>query len=501
MIISNQLHWKYHKATDLRGFPIVGRFTIYSGGGYVAELGDDIKYATAAVAALKQDFWIDTYSRAVFFEFTAFNMNTKFFSTAFIIAEIIPTGQVVPKGEIIVFRLNRYDGASGKLILASEVICFLLLFFFVCREIRQISQIGLRSYFNGFWPWIETLKTLSLLSSVILWMFRWYQDYQTMILFKKPSYHFVSFQYVAAADEAFNKAVAFMVFFSTLKLAKFLSFFRMIVILKGTFKKSIKPLFNYCLPFTIAFIAFLIFAYLLFQELYEFSTLIRAAESQFHILLGGSMFEALRKMRGILMPFYFVCFVIFETFILMNIFLAILCKSIQDSSSLEELTLEDLEFIDFSYKRLKDFICCCLPKVHDKSSHATKNNSVTHEPPKENTVPNDYSQHPDITSELSVVDRLPETNNRFSDITLELLAEYKLLETDYLCSDVTPELTVKRTLLDTKYRYPNFRLEMGEMISRIENIDKVDGNLYIKELQFIYKKLTKRMESVKAMVH
>ena len=493
MIISNQLHWIYHTATDLRGFPNVGRFTIYSGGGYVAELGDNIEYATAAVAALKQDYWIDSYSRAVFFELTAFSMNTKFFATAFIIAEIIPTGQVVPKGEIIVFRLNRYDEASGKLILASEIICFLLLFFFVYREIRQISQIGLRSYFNGFWPWIETMQSLFLLSSVILWILRWSYEYQTMLLFKNLSYSFINFQYVAMADEAFNTAVAFMVFFSTLKLAKFLSFFPMIVILKSTLKKSIKPLFNYFLPFTIAFTAFLIFAYLVFQELYEFSTLIRGAESQFHMLIGGSIFKALRKMKGVLVPFYFVCFVVFETFILMNIFIAILCESIAESSSLEELTLEDLEFVEFSYTRLKDFICCCFPKVHDKSFK----NLVDSELPEEDTLTEDDNQHPDIMSELPVEDRLPGINNRYSDITSELPDEDKLPETDYQYPGITPDLTAKKKLLDTEYQYPDFRVEMGEMISRIENIDKVDGNLHIKELQFIYNELTKRMKRVK----
>ena len=264
MIKSNPLHWIYHTATDLRGFPYVGRFTIYSGGGYVAELIEDIGYATAVAAALKQDYWLDTYTRAIFFEFTAFSVNTQYFATAFIIAEVIPTGQIVPKGEIRVFRLNRYDGAGGKLILASEAICFLLLFFFVYREIRHISQIGIRLYFKGFWCWIELVITLALFSGTILWALRWYQEDKTMILLQQNSRSFINFQYVAAADEAFNKAVTVIVFFSILKLAKFLSFFPMLVILKGTIRKSLKPLVNYSVPFTIAFVAFLLFASLKF---------------------------------------------------------------------------------------------------------------------------------------------------------------------------------------------------------------------------------------------
>ena len=86
------------------------------------------------------------------------------------------------------------------------------------------------------------------------------------------------------------------------------------------------------------------------------------------MLLGGSVFKAFRDTSGGYVLLYFVSFVLFETFILMNMFIAILCDNISDSSSLEELQQEDLEFVDFSYKRLLDIVYCCFPQSHQNHS-------------------------------------------------------------------------------------------------------------------------------------
>ena len=64
---TNIEHWKYNGTLKLKGFPYLGRFAIYSGGGYTASLGDNIAFARATADALEQDSWIDKHTRAVFF--------------------------------------------------------------------------------------------------------------------------------------------------------------------------------------------------------------------------------------------------------------------------------------------------------------------------------------------------------------------------------------------------------------------------------------------------
>ena len=363
---TNLNHWKHHGAIQLRGFPYFGRFSLYGGGGYIAELNKDIDYAQAVAASLEQDAWIDLYTRAIFFEFSVFSVGTQYFGTGFIIAEVLPTGQIVPNGEVRVFRLNRYAGAGGKLILASEIILLLLFFLFIYREVHYMKTIGFRSYFKGFWCWIELIITISLFTGIILWIIRWYQGDQNLYNLKKNHDSFISFQYAAAADEMLNTAVTVIVFFSTLKIIKLISIFPMIVALKGVIRKSLKPISNYFLPFTIAFIAFGMFANLMFYNLYVFSSMIRTAETQFHMLLGGSVFKSFRGMNQTFVSLYFSAFVIFETFILMNIFVSILNESIAECSSSIDLQKEDLEFIDFAYARFLDVFHYCFPAPSKK---------------------------------------------------------------------------------------------------------------------------------------
>ena len=71
--------------------------------------------------------------------------------------------------------------------------------------------------------------------------------------------------------------------------------------------------------------------------------------------------------------FYFMSFVIFETFILMNVFVAILNESITNSLSILELQQGDLDFINFAYQRLLDLYITVLQKSVDVGIHLYHN--------------------------------------------------------------------------------------------------------------------------------
>ena len=350
---TNIKHWEYNDALKLRGFPYFGKFALYSGGGYVASFGQDVNSARAAAVSLEQDSWIDKYTRAVFFEFSVYNSNKNLFGAAFIAFEITPTGQVAPSGHMKVFRLYRYIGAGGKLLMASEIILLLIFIYFIYKELRHWYRMG-KLYLKQFWSWIEIIITLSLFSAFILWFIRWYEgDKNLMRLHENPN-SFISFQYAAAADETLMTAITVISFFSIIKILKIIGIFPMIVILKGILRQSQKPLWNYFLPFTIAFIAFSLMGYLLFFSNELFSSFISSLETQLIMLLGGPVFGILRSTDWLFGPLYFFLFTVFEVIVLMNIFFAILNESIADSSSEMDLQEEDLEFINFTIKRFLD---------------------------------------------------------------------------------------------------------------------------------------------------
>ena len=67
-------------------------------------VGSDVTFATSRLEYLKENFWIDRQSRALFVEFTIYNVNRNLFATVVLLAEILPTGGILPTAYISPFR-------------------------------------------------------------------------------------------------------------------------------------------------------------------------------------------------------------------------------------------------------------------------------------------------------------------------------------------------------------------------------------------------------------
>ena len=79
-----------------RVFPLLilsGRHGIYQGGGYVASLRGDASDNVATVRRLRNETWIDRYTRAVFVQFGSYNAHVNLFSYVTLLMEILPTGE------------------------------------------------------------------------------------------------------------------------------------------------------------------------------------------------------------------------------------------------------------------------------------------------------------------------------------------------------------------------------------------------------------------------
>lgn len=64
----------------------------YSGGGYVADLGTDMATAVELVDTLKQNRWIDKYTKAVFIEINLYNPSLNLWGISMYLLEFLQTG-------------------------------------------------------------------------------------------------------------------------------------------------------------------------------------------------------------------------------------------------------------------------------------------------------------------------------------------------------------------------------------------------------------------------
>lgn len=353
-IISCPSRWVHNGALELRGYPFWGKLTLYSGGGYPAELGYDYPTALTVIADLHSHNWIDAQTRAVFVEFTVYNANTNLFGIAFMFVEFLPTGGAFPYAHFAVSRLYSYVGPFSNFILACQIFLILFMFYFMYREGKQMYKKG-KAYFHGFFNWMEVTLIFCEFAMVILYFARlWEVDKNLMKLRYNPK-DFVSFQYAGAADESLSLIMGLLVFLVTLRFLKLFRFNKRMSLLGSTLGYIAKPLAMFCISFMIVFFAYAILAYLAFGlQNDQFRNFLTTLETQMSIILGDFDYNELERTNRLIGPAYFFSFMYFCVFYLMNMFMAIINDSFADVKSSNDKQKNEYEMVEFILARFKE---------------------------------------------------------------------------------------------------------------------------------------------------
>lgn len=353
-IISCPSRWVHKSALDLRGYPFWGRMTIYSGGGYSADLGYDYPTALTVIADLHSHNWVDMQTRAVFVEFTVYNANTNLFGIAFLFLEFLPTGGAFPYAHFAVSRLYSYVGPFSHFILACQVLLILFMLYFMYREGKAIYKQR-KAYFNGFFNWMEIVMIVCEFAMVVLFLGRlWEVDKNLGELRYNPK-DFVSFQYAGAADESLTFIMGILVFLVTLRFLKLFRFNKRMSLLGSTIGECAKPLGSFFISFMLVFFAYAILAYLVFGlDNDKFRNFLTTIETQTSIILGDFDYEELESTNRILGPVYFFTFMYFSVFYLLNMFMAIINDCFADVKSSNDKQKNEYEMVEFILTRFKE---------------------------------------------------------------------------------------------------------------------------------------------------
>ena len=130
--------FQYRTEYDLKTLPYFGKHHLYSGGGYVLNLGNTLVGAEEIVESAKERGWIDEHTRAVFAEFNVWNANTNLFNMVIVLFEYQTTGVVTSSSTIDVIELYRYTGAGGVVHLLAEILLFI---FIIVKTVFEVGHI------------------------------------------------------------------------------------------------------------------------------------------------------------------------------------------------------------------------------------------------------------------------------------------------------------------------------------------------------------------------
>ncbi|XP_072246403.1 polycystin-2-like protein 1 [Leuresthes tenuis] len=343
----NGTAWTYHTEKEIKGSSYWGLLTTYSGAGYYRDLSRTKEESADILMELVDNLWLDRGTRAVFIDFSTYNANINMFCVIRLVVEFPATGGAIPSYQIRTVRLIRYITTWDYFILGCELVFCVFILYYIVEEILEL-RIHKLSYFNSIWNILDIVVILLAIVAIIFNVFRTIKvDNLLGKLLEQPGIY-ADFEFLAFWQTQYNNMNAVNLFFAWIKIFKYISFNKTMTQLSTTLGRCAKDIFGFAVMFFIVFFAYAQLGYLLFgTEVESFSTFVKCIFTQFRIILGDFDYDAIDRANRVLGPIYFVTYVFFVFFVLLNMFLAIINDTYSEvkeelSSQKDELQITDI---------------------------------------------------------------------------------------------------------------------------------------------------------------
>ena len=369
--------WRYNTSMELNTLSFYGRHTMYDGGGYVADLGYNSRTALRVVRNLESNDWIDERTAAVFLELTVFEPSTSLFSVARLLYEVIPTGK--PETQARFETLSIYGTSNPRLrslFVACQIILLLLVAYFLILEAVKIYRQSC-SYFRSFWNWMNLLQLISAITTIAFFFFKekYISSYVRRV--QENPFETASVDYVIFWSDLESVVLSVVVFIVTVKFLRIIRFNRQVCQMVASLRVSSPHMVSYSVVFFINIFSFALLGMLLFGNDNEsYHTFIDALGTLIQKFLGGDLyFYELQYTNRILGPAYIISYMLSMTFILINMFLAILNDSYERVRQLSGGKFADAELGDF----IKEYYLTRLARLHEILKRKLGNFGYRHE--------------------------------------------------------------------------------------------------------------------------
>ena len=321
----------------------------------MADLGHSRENATKIIETLESNEWIDAQTRAIILEVGTYNPIVNLFCVMTLLVEFLPTNGVFLYTDLKIARLFTFGGGFESFLMACEF--FIVLFFgvFIYQELKQLYRLR-KGYFKEFWNYVEFSMIVLVFTCIGMFFTRTMLVSQAIASLENNPGKFVSFSRVASWNEVFMYVVACVVFTSSIKGIKLLRFNRRITILAQTLRGSAGPLAAFSVVFLVFFFSYSLFAFAVFsKDLPEFYNFVATCETVMGILLGAFDYLSIAEAAPVLGPLFFFSFMVFGTFILMNMFLTIVLDVFSEVKESIDEQENEYEIVDFMIRRFRKF--------------------------------------------------------------------------------------------------------------------------------------------------
>ncbi|NWV65762.1 PK1L2 protein, partial [Malurus elegans] len=346
--------WQYQSQSKLRGHPSWGKLAIYSGGGYVIHLGTDPKNASRILQYLFNNVWLDTFTRAVFVEFTVYNANVNLFCIINLMFESNALGAFFTSVELQSVRLYPYTNSLHIFVVAAEVIYFLFIVYYMIVQGKLMKSLRWR-YFHSKWNLLEMAIILISWSALSVFVKRTVLGTRDISYYQEHKEDSVSFSETARADAVLGYLIAFLVLLSTVKLWHLLRLNPKLNMITSTLRRAWGDISGFITVIAIMFLAYSIAANLIFGwKLYSYKTLFDSAETMVSLQLGIFNYEEVLDYNPILGSFLIGSCIVFMTFVVLNLFISVILVAFSEEQKHYQASEEE-EIVDLMLMKLFSF--------------------------------------------------------------------------------------------------------------------------------------------------
>ncbi|XP_055955065.1 polycystic kidney disease protein 1-like 2 [Patella vulgata] len=318
--------YKFTSALDIWGYPIAGQHNVYGGGGYIANLDVNMLISFESLKELFNSKWIDRNTRAVFFEYTLYNVNKNIFVYVSMLTEFPETGGTITFSNIYPFRPSQHEGAHAAYVLLCELAFCVYIVINVIIIIIKMAKQKLR-YFKQFWQVIDLIMIGIAIAAIALYAVREGFTADALQKYRDNNREFVNFYHVAIWDGTFVAFLGFLVAIATVRLIKALGYTRRTAKIYNVLKNSSKVLPGLAFYIVTVLTSFSFWGLICFGSISErYYSFITCLETLFMAILGSPDFkETGAEIQDTWITIlYFCLFVVMVTLTLTTIFLAIM---------------------------------------------------------------------------------------------------------------------------------------------------------------------------------
>ncbi|XP_065670022.1 polycystin-2-like protein 1 isoform X5 [Hydra vulgaris] len=322
--LENGSAWTYASEQELNGRTLSGQMSSYSGGGFTVLLGATSDESTQILNNLKEHLWLDRSTRAVFIDFSVYNANINLFCIITLLFEFPATGGCLTFSTFRTLKLLRYVTTMDHFVMACEGLFIVFIVYYFIEESLEIKRHG-KKYFSDMWNILDLVVIGMGFICMAFNIYRTVTVNKILRLLLEKQDEYANFESLSDWQTRFNDFVAVAVFLSWIKVFKYISFNKTMTQLQSTLSRCAKDIGGFAVMFSIVFCAYAQWGYLLLgTQVQDYSTFLNCIFTLFRIILGDFDFPSLIAASPKVGPVFFITYVFFVFFVLINMFLAII---------------------------------------------------------------------------------------------------------------------------------------------------------------------------------